>query len=75
VPLTAVDVTRQHGHFNLVQGAIGCTMGIGAAASSTLAGYVSDNFGSQTAFSMLAVLAAASVAILALAMPETKPRS
>jgi len=75
VPLTAVDVTRQNGHFNLAQGAIGCTMGIGAAASSTLAGYVSDNLGSQTAFSMLAILAATSVVILALAMPETKPRS
>ena len=75
VPLTAVDVTRQHGHFNLAQGAIGCTMGVGAAASSTLAGYVSDNLGSQTAFSMLAILAATSVVILALAMPETKPRS
>jgi MFS family permease len=75
VPLTAVDVTRRHGHFNLAQGAIGCTMGIGAAASSTLAGYVSDDFGSQTAFTMLAVLAVASVVILALAMPETKPRS
>lgn len=75
VPLTAVDVTRHTGHFNLAQGAIGCTMGIGAAASTTLAGYVSDDLGSHTAFTMLAVMAAASVIILALAMPETKPRS
>ena len=75
VPLTAVDVTREHGHFNLAQGAIGSTMGIGAAASSTLAGYVSDDFGSHAAFTMLAVMAAASVVILAFAMPETKPRS
>jgi MFS family permease len=75
VPLTAVDVTREHGHFNLAQGAIGSTMGIGAAASSTLAGYVSDDFGSHAAFTMLAVMAAASVVILAVAMPETKPRS
>jgi MFS family permease len=75
VPLTAVDVTREHGHFNLAQGAIGCTMGIGAAASTTLAGYVSDDFGSHAAFTMLAVMAAASVVILALAMPETKPRT
>ncbi|HEY4169411.1 MAG TPA: MFS transporter [Reyranella sp.] len=75
VPLTAVDVTREHGHFNLAQGAIGSTMGIGAAASSTLAGYVSDDFGSHAAFTMLAIMAAASVVILALAMPETKPRS
>jgi MFS family permease len=75
VPLTAVDVTRQHGHFNLAQGAIGCTMGVGAAASSTLAGYVTDDLGSHAAFTMLAVLAAAGVVVLALAMPETKPRS
>jgi MFS family permease len=75
VPLTAVDVTREHGHFNLAQGAIGSVMGVGAAASSTLAGYVSDDFGSHAAFTMLAVMAAASVVILALAMPETKPRS
>jgi MFS family permease len=75
VPLTAVDVTREHGHFNLAQGAIGCAMGVGAAASTSLAGYVSDDFGSHAAFTMLAVMAAASVVILALAMPETKRRS
>jgi MFS family permease len=75
LPLTAVDVTRQHGHFNLAQGAIGCTMGVGAAASSTLAGYVTDDLGSHAAFTTLAVLAMASVVILALAMPETKPRA
>jgi predicted MFS family arabinose efflux permease len=75
LPLTAVDVTRQHGHFNLAQGAIGCAMGVGAAASSTLAGYVSDNLGSHAAFTMLAVLAAVGLVVLALAMPETKPRS
>jgi MFS family permease len=75
VPLTAVDVTREHGHFNLAQGVIGCAMGVGAAASSTLAGYVNDDLGSSAAFSVLAALAAASFVILALAMPETKPRS
>ncbi len=75
IPLTAVDISRQHGHFNLAQGIIGCTMGVGAAASSTLAGYVNDEFGSHTAFTILAALALASVIILALAMPETRPRS
>jgi len=75
LPLTAVDVTRQTGHFNLAQGAIGCTMGIGAAASTTLAGYVSDYVGSQTAFTMLAALAATGFVVLVLAMPETKPQS
>ena len=28
VPLTIVDLTREHGHFNLAQGAIGCAMGL-----------------------------------------------
>lgn len=73
VPLTAVDLSRRHGHFNLVQGAIGSMMGVGAAASSTLAGYVNDELGSHAAFTMLATVAVASVVVLALAMPETKP--
>jgi MFS family permease len=74
VPLTIVDLTREHGHFNLTQGFIGCGMGIGAAISTTLAGYVADNFGSHSAFNMLSLLAAAGFVIVVLAMPETKPR-
>jgi MFS family permease len=74
IPLTIVDVTREHGHFNLAQGVTGCAMGVGAATSTTLAGYVSDNFGSHAAFNMLAALAGIGFAVLAIAMPETKPR-
>ena len=73
VPLTIVDLTREHGHFNLAQGAVGSAMGLGAAASTTLAGYVSDNFGSRAAFNMLATLAVVGVIVIALAMAETKP--
>jgi MFS family permease len=73
VPLTIVDLTREHGHFNLAQGAVGSAMGIGAAASTTLAGYVSDNFGSHAAFNMLATLAVIGVLVIGLAMAETKP--
>jgi MFS family permease len=73
VPLTIVDLTREHGHFNLAQGAVGSAMGIGAAASTTLAGYVSDNFGSRAAFDMLAALAVIGVIVILLAMAETKP--
>ena len=72
-PLTIVDLTREHGHFNLTQGVIGCAMGIGAATSTTLAGYVSDNFGSRAAFDILAALAAVGFLTVALAMPETRP--
>jgi MFS family permease len=73
VPLTIVDLTRGHGHFNLTQGAVGTAMGIGAATSTTLTGYVSDNFGSHAAFNMLAMLAAVGFIILVLAMAETRP--
>lgn len=72
-PLTIVDLTRERGHFNLTQGAVGCAMGLGAAASTTLTGYVSDNFGSYAAFDMLTGLAAVGLLTVALAMPETKP--
>jgi MFS family permease len=74
VPLIIVDVTREQGHFNLAQGVVGCGMGIGAAISTTLAGYTTDNFGSHSAFNMLSMLAAAGFVIVVLAMPETKPR-
>lgn len=75
VPLTLVDVTHEHGHFNLAQGMAGCAMGIGAAASTALAGYVSDQFGSHAAFNMLCVIAAAGLILVALAMPETRPKT
>jgi MFS family permease len=74
VPLTIVDLTRERGHFNLAQGAVGCAMGIGAAISTTLTGYISDNFGSHTAFNILTALAVLGFVAVALAMPETKPR-
>ena len=53
VPLIVADVSG-HGHFNLAQGAVGCAVGVGASISTTLAGYVSDCFDSQTAFLMTA---------------------
>jgi MFS family permease len=74
-PLTIVDLTREHGHFNLAQGAVGCAMGLGAAASTTLTGYISDGFGSYAAFDVLTALAVCGFATIALAMPETKPRA
>jgi MFS family permease len=73
VPLTIVDLTREHGHFNLAQGVIGCGLGIGAAISTTLAGYVSDRFGSHSAFNLLTMLAVLGFVAVAFAMPETKP--
>lgn len=70
-PLTIADLTRECGHFNLAQGAVGCAMGFGASLSTTLSGYVSDNYGGAVAFDLLATVAVLGFALLALAMPET----
>lgn len=75
VPLVIVDVAHASGHFNLAQGAVGCAMGLGASVSTTLAGYAADNFGSYTAFGMLAAIAGAGLLTVLLAMPETRPQS
>ena len=74
VPLTIADLTRECGHFNLAQGAIGCAMGLGASLSTTLSGYVSDVYGGAVAFDMLAVFAVCGFGFLVVALPETRPR-
>jgi MFS family permease len=75
VPLTIVDLTRAHGHFNIAQGMAGCAMGLGAAASTILAGYVADRFGSHSAFDLLTIIAVGGLLACALITPETMPRS
>jgi MFS family permease len=72
VPLTIADVTQSTGHFNLAQGMVGCAVGIGAAISTTLIGYLSDHFGSHAAFVTMAVFAAAGFVMVVYAMPETR---
>ena len=54
VPLVVADLTRGTGHFNLGQGIVGTFVGIGASLSATLAGYITDHFGSPAAFMGLA---------------------
>ena len=72
VPLIVADVTFGTGHFNLAQGIVGTAIGIGASLSTVLAGYLSDHFGQQTAFLALAGVATMALAVVALAMPETR---
>jgi MFS family permease len=73
VPLVVADLTRNTGHFNLGQGIVGTFVGIGAAISATLAGLISDHFGSPWAFAGLAIIALAGFAAVYLLMPETRP--
>jgi MFS family permease len=73
VPLMIADLTRGSGHFNLGQGIVGATTGIGASLSTTVAGYASDHFGSASVFLGLAAIATLGLAAVALLMPETRP--
>lgn len=73
VPLIVSDVAFGSGHFNLAQGIVGTAMGIGASLSTVMAGYVSDRFGSSTAFVGLACMGATGLLLILLAMPETRP--
>jgi predicted MFS family arabinose efflux permease len=73
VTLVVADLTRGTGRFNLGQGIVGTFVGIGASLSATLAGYLSDRFGSASAFSGLAVIALLGLALVWLLMPETRP--
>ncbi|MER2249184.1 MFS transporter [Methylorubrum podarium] len=74
VPLIVSDVTRGTGRFNTALGAVGTGMGIGAALSTALAGFMADELGSQTAFLGLAVVGAVGLALVLLIMPETRRR-
>jgi predicted MFS family arabinose efflux permease len=73
VPLVVADLTRGTGRFNLGQGILGTATGIGASLSATLAGYLTDRFGSATAFGTLAVIALAGFTLVWFLMPETRP--
>ena len=72
IPLIVADIAFGSGRFNLAQGIVGTATGIGASLSTVLAGYVSDKFGSGTAFTGLAVVATAGLALIWFAMPETR---
>jgi MFS family permease len=72
VPLVVADLTRGTGHFNLGQGIVGTFVGIGASLSATLAGYITDHFGSPAAFTGLAGIAAVGFTVAWLLMPETR---
>jgi MFS family permease len=73
VPLVVADLTRGTGHFNLGQGILGTAIGVGASLSATLAGYITDQFGSPWAFAALAVIALGALTAAWLFMPETRP--
>jgi len=74
IPLTVTDLAFGSGHFNLAQGVIGTATGLGASLSTVVAGYAADRFGSAVAFMCLALVAAVGLAVIGIAMPETRRR-
>jgi MFS family permease len=73
LPLIAADMTKRTGHLNLAIGALGLAAGVGATFSTVVAGAIAERFGMLETFLFLAAVSGAAVALLALAMPETRP--
>ncbi|RKP51764.1 MFS transporter [Pararobbsia silviterrae] len=72
LPLIAVDVGGERGHYNLCIGVFGLAAGIGATLSTSLAGFAADRFGDRMAFMGLAAAGALAVLLVWAAMPETR---
>jgi MFS family permease len=73
VPLVLADIARGTGRFNLAQGILACATGLGAAASTAVAGYLATRFGTGAAFVGLAAAAVAAFLTVLIAMRETMP--
>jgi MFS family permease len=72
-PLIVADLMRGTGRFNLAQGAVATTQGIGASVSGLAAGIIVDHAGYSAAFLTSGAAACGALAALFLAMPETAP--
>ena len=70
--LVIADITKGTGRFNLVQGALGTAVGIGASSSNLLAGYIAQHAGYNASFLTMAVIALVALVVFWFAMPETK---
>jgi len=71
-PVVIADLTEGSGRFNVSQGAVATTQGLGAALSASLAGAIIVWAGYSVSFLTLAAIAAAGFTLYLLAMPETK---
>nr|WP_232910197.1 MFS transporter [Pseudomonas paralactis] len=70
-PVIVKDLTQGTGRFNVSLGALSTAFGLGAALSSSLAGFVVQQAGYNAAFLTLAGVAGVALLLLWLAMPET----
>jgi MFS family permease len=73
-PLVIADIMRGTGRYNLAQGAVATTQGIGASISALAAGEVTDHFGYSVSFLFLAAAAAVAFFVFFALMPETRDK-
>jgi MFS family permease len=71
-PVIVADLMRNTGRFNVAQGAVITAQSIGAALSTTLAGFVVVEAGYSAAFLTLGAVAAIGFAVCWFALPETR---
>lgn len=73
LPLMAADLTRGTQRFNLCMGLFGLAAGLGATVSTALAGEIADAYGNASALFVLAAAGLASVLLVLMGLPETRP--
>jgi MFS family permease len=71
--LIVADLTAGTGRFNLAQGFVGTTSGVGASLSTTLSGLLAGSLGRAAGFLGISAVALVAVLLLWLLMPETNP--
>ncbi|MBV9811399.1 MAG: MFS transporter [Acetobacteraceae bacterium] len=75
VPLVVADITHQGGRFNFAMGLVGVAMGLGAALSTVMTGFMVQHVGPTSAFLSLAAAAAAGCVAVMTLLPETARHS
>src|SRR5262249_54553548 len=71
--LIITDFTTGTGRFNLAQGVVGTAIGIAAAASTTMIGFIVDRSGDLAGFLTMAATSGLGLALLWIFLPESKP--
>ena len=73
--VVAADLTRRTGGFNLVLGALGVAVSVGASLSTFFTGISAAAFGATAAALSLALFGLCGLLLLWVGMPETRPSS
>jgi len=73
--IIASDLTRGTGRFNLMQGLVALAVGVGAALSNVIGGFVVQRFGYPAGFLGLAAIAVCALLFFLTLMPETGERA